>query len=124
MSRTIDVVLWILSSALLASLVLLSLGPGGGRSGIWALDKLWHGVGYGALTGAWLLAAAWRPGRGPGVLPHAGPPIAFSAAALGGLLEILQGMIGRSADPFDWVANLVGIFVVSLAWMLARRLAG
>ena len=46
-------------------------------------------------------------------------PLALGLAAIGGLIEILQGsaFIGRDAELFDWIADLGGI---ALAMPFAR----
>lgn len=120
-SRAVDVVLWTAAIGTLATVLLFSLGPGAGPSGIFAADKLWHGIAYAALTGTWLLAAVWRPGRGPGRFPGGAPLVVIALVVLGGLLELLQGVVGRFADPLDWLANLVGVILVAAAWLLLRR---
>lgn len=122
-SRALDAVLWIAAASTLATVVVFSVGPGAAPTGIFAADKLWHAIAYGALTGAWLLAAVWRPGRGPGRFPGGAPLILIGAAVLGALLELLQGVVGRFADPLDWLANLVGAALAAAAWLLLRRLA-
>ena len=120
-SNALDAVLWTAAVATLGTVVLFSLGPGAGPTGILGADKLWHALAYGALTGGWLLAAVWRPGRGPGRYPGGAPLIVIGAAVLGALLELLQGGVGRFADPLDWMANLVGIALATVAWLLMRR---
>lgn len=123
LSRALDAVLWTVAVAMLLTVVLYSLGPGAGPSGIFAADKLWHALAYGALTGVWLLAAVWRPGRGPGRYPGGAAPIVIGTVVLGGFLELLQALVGRAADPFDWLANVLGVALVSGAWFLVRRRA-
>ena len=120
-SRAVDAVLWTAALAVLGAVVFLSVGPGGPRTGIFAADKLWHALSSAALTGSWLLAAAWRPGRGPGRFPGAALSIVVGAAVLGGVLELLQGIVGRSADPLDWLADVAGITGALGAWVLLRR---
>src|SRR4030067_363557 len=67
-----------------------------------------------------LLAAVWRPGRGPGRFPRAAPWIVFGAVTLGGLIEILQGSV-FDGDPElrDWVADVAGAALGFLVWVLA-----
>lgn len=120
-SRAVDGALWTVAVGILAAVVIASLGPGVGRSAIFAADKLWHGVAYGTLTGAWLLAAVWRPGRGPGRYARGAPLVMVGAVILGALLELLQGLVGRSVDPFDWLANVMGVALISSVWLLLRR---
>ena len=123
-SRTIDVVLWVVAVATLGAVVVLSLGPPpSGLEAFPGADKLWHAIAYAGCTGSWLLAAVWRPGRGPGAFPRAGIPIVVGAAVLGGAIELVQRVFSRSADPLDWLADLAGIALASGGWLVARRFA-
>lgn len=119
--RRIDLALWTVAVLLLVALVVLSVGPGPPTRGVLSADKLWHGVAYAALTASWLLAAVWRPGRGPGRWPGAGLLVAAGAAALGGAIELLQGSVGRSGDVLDLLADLAGVAAASTLWALGRR---
>jgi VanZ family protein len=62
-------------------------------------DKLLHFTAYFGL--AWLATLAW------GRRVHALVIVAV-VAMLGGLLEILQGLVGRDAEWGDMLANLLG----------------
>ena len=43
--------------------------------------------------------------------------LAFALIAMGGALEIVQGMTGRDADIWDEVANTLGVLAgTGLAW--------
>ena len=50
--------------------------------------------------------------------------LALALAAIGGLIEVLQGssFVGRDAELLDWIADLAGIAIV-LPWMRLRTLA-
>lgn len=85
------------------AVVVGSLLPGGGGSPpvpLW--DELLHVVGYAAVAGT-LAVALDGPERRHAV-------VAFAVAvALGGALELLQGLTAtRTADPTDAVSNAVG----------------
>jgi VanZ family protein len=105
---------------LLALSFVLSWGapPDIGPDFDWA-DKVWHFLGYGALTGTLLLAAVWRPGRGEGRFPRAGVHVALLVLAVAWLTEVLQAPFGRDFDPTDALADLAGIALASAIW---RRL--
>ena len=62
-------------------------------------DKAEHFTAYFGLAGMATLALGIRR-----VLAYA----VFGVIALGGMLEIVQGMTGRDADVFDFVANTLG----------------
>ena len=118
----IDLALWGASGVLLALSFVLSWGapPDIGPDFDWA-DKVWHFLGYGALTGTLLLAAVWRPGRGEGRFPGAGLWVAVGVLAVAWLTEALQGPFGRDFDPTDALADVAGIALALTAWKAARR---
>ena len=96
---------------LLIAVVVASLLPLRQRAGLAGLDKLEHFIGY-ALLMFWF-AALHAPKRRPW--------IALAFVALGAALEFAQGVTGwRHADPFDLVANMLG---VAGGW-LAAQLSG
>lgn len=80
------------------------------------LDKAWHLVAFGGLTG--LAARAFAHfGRRP---PLAARDAALAAAALGGLLEVLQSFTPyRSAEWGDFLADSIGaaLVYVLLRWL-------
>ncbi|MDQ3991079.1 MAG: hypothetical protein M3245_02050, partial [Actinomycetota bacterium] len=66
-SRAIDIALWAFSVVWMGLVVAISLfvrPPPFAR--VPQSDKALHALAYGMLTVAVLLAAVWRPGRGPG----------------------------------------------------------
>jgi VanZ family protein len=92
--------------------VLLFAPTVGDDGGVPYADKLVHVLIFVGLT----LAAGWRFGRGPAVL---GALVAYAVGS-----EVAQGLFlpGRSGNPLDVVADLVGI---ALAWaVLGRVLRG
>ncbi|MBI2238268.1 MAG: VanZ family protein [Actinobacteria bacterium] len=84
-------------------------------------DKLLHLLAYAATTGAFLLAAVWRPGRGPGRYPRAASAIVAVAVALSVASEVLQGAVfDRDADVLDTVADLLGVAAAYVGWRVLR----
>jgi len=79
-------------------------------------DKLGHLAAYGVLS--FLLARALGA-------RHSGASVAVSAAAwataYGGLLEVVQPMVGRTADFLDLAASLLGAALAAALWVRLRR---
>jgi len=87
--------------------------------GLFPWDKADHFSAFFVLTGLAMVAFArqplWR--------------IAAAMAALGALIELIQGLpfVGRDCDVWDWVAELVAIsavYAVILAARMRRLFAG
>jgi len=100
--------------ALLALLVLFvaMLGPfQGAEEGFGLSDKPAHAIGFFIIT---VCLALITPGLGVW-------RAAALALALGTGVELVQGMTGRSANPFDLAADCVGIGLASLARVTAER---
>ena len=122
-TRTLDVVLWALSTALALAIAVFSLGPQGPPRGFPFQDKLFHGLAYWALTGSLLLVAVWRPGRGRGRFPGSAPLVAAGVLGFGILLEVGQavGPFGaRTGDVVDVLADGVGIAAAVTGWRFVR----
>jgi VanZ family protein len=100
----------------LASVVLLylCLAPARDLPGEPLWDKAEHGLAWTVLASVALLMWPARPLR-----------VGTYAAALGGIVEILQATLpfGRDGDWRDWIADLAGIALALLAWALVRALA-
>ena len=82
-------------------------------------DKVLHFIAYFGLS--WLAAAALRDRA---TAMRAG----LALILLGGVLEILQGLVGRDMSVYDEIANTIGVFVGGFAARavvesLRRRLA-
>ena len=117
----VDAALWAASFALFVLSLLFSWGPQPPSPNLSWFDKVWHGVGYGALTGTLLLAAVWRPGRGRGRFPRAALRIALLVLALAWLTEALQAPFHRDVEVLDAEADLAGVLFGFLAWSVIFR---
>ena len=85
--------------------LLLMLGPFQGAEHVFGLnDKAAHAIAFGCATLV-LFVAMPRGRRGE---------LALAALALGALVEVIQGVVGRDADIFDLGADLAGIGMVYL----------
>jgi len=72
-------------------------------------DKTQHLVTFGVLT-AWAALAYPRARL---------VPLGLALSGLGGMIELLQPITGRSDDILDWLADTVGVLIalgVALAW--------
>jgi VanZ family protein len=119
--RWVDPALWITSWLLLALVVLLSLVPESPVEMRDGVDKLAHGVAYGALTLSFLLAGVWRPVRGRGRYPMGAIWIVVAAVGIGVIIEIIQDIESyRSMDAFDAVADALGAAVGASSWMILK----
>jgi VanZ family protein len=101
-----------------------SLGPPPAELNAFSLsDKLLHFGAYATTTGAFLLAAVWRPGRGDGAFPRTAPLLVAAAIAIAAALEVAQGTLvsDRSADILDAVAGSLGAAVALAGWAALRR---
>lgn len=78
-------------------------------SNVW--DKAAHFVAFGLIL--WSIGVLFR--RLPRTLA------ALSALALGGAVEIVQGMVGRDASWADLLADGLGIMLALLLWAIWRR---
>lgn len=90
----------------LAILFTAMLGPfQGAEEGVGLNDKSAHVIGFAVIT-ACLTVLAPRLGL---------VRTAILAVALGGGVELIQGLTGRSANPLDFAADAVGVAIASLA---------
>ncbi|WP_395942754.1 hypothetical protein [Brevundimonas sp.] len=100
--------------AVLALLILFvaMLGPfQGAEEGVGLSDKPAHAIGFFIITCSLTLIAP-----GLGVLRTA-----LLAIALGAGVEVIQGFSGRSANPFDLLADCVGVGLASAARLAVDR---
>ncbi|MFN2490319.1 MAG: VanZ family protein [Actinomycetota bacterium] len=117
--RALEVALWCLAWTLLVAAVAGSLDPQ--PPGAFTLsDKLTHALGYLVLTLSFLLAAVWLPGRGPGVMPHGAALVTSAIVAVSFLIEIVQPIVGRTADVLDAATNLLGALCGLGIWVMLR----
>ena len=97
---------------LLAVCLTLMIGPFGAieaATNIW--DKAAHFVTFGLFL--WSFGVLFRR------LPRLW--CAVLAVALGGAVEVLQGLVGRDASWGDLLADSLGVAVALLLWVLWRR---
>ncbi len=90
----------------------LAFEPPGNGPGLIPWDKAGHFLSFYVLTILYLLAA-----------PHA-PQWAIVALLVvaGGLIELVQGPVGRNAEWADWLADIAGIACAALpVWLEALR---
>ena len=123
-ARSIDAALWAATALSGGLTVYLSLGPIPPGAGAFPnSDKVWHALFYGVTTFLFLLAAVWRPGRGPGPFPRAGLVGIGLILVAGGVVEALQGVVTEYRKPelLDWIAELLGVTVALGALALLRR---
>ena len=92
-------------------LAFLMLGPFQGIEQAFGLsDKAAHAIAFfAATTGLFLIAPNWRRGD-----------IALGAAALGVLIELLQGLTGRSMSMTDVLADFLGIGVALIPGLIEQ----
>ncbi|MDO9275267.1 MAG: VanZ family protein [Lutibacter sp.] len=96
---------------------LISLNNGLGI-GVQVSDKILHAFGYCLLTTSWLLSHRIKTiQRKPIIL------IASSVFIYGIIIEILQGILthNRQADLYDVIANMVGISVATVFFILILK---
>jgi VanZ family protein len=121
--RVIDGLLVVVAAAILAVILVWSLGPAPPTGGFSFADKVEHAAAYSALTVSLLLVLVWRPGRAGGVAGRIGGAfVGCAVLGLGIALEIGQSFTGRDADWRDVLADGLGTLAGVLAWMLSRRL--
>lgn len=121
--RATDGLLWSLGGVCLAGVVLLSLTWESPIESL-LLERAGHLVAYAAVTGSFLLAAVWRPGRGTGRWPRAVTSIVLGGVALGALFEGVQALIGRDPDLIDLAADAAGAGLGWVIWVVLRWIFG
>ena len=93
----------------------LAFEPPGDGPGLIPWDKAGHFLSFYVLTILYVLAA-------PRVPRWAVVALLIGA---GGLIEVVQGQVGREADVLDWLADIAGIAFAALpVWLegLRRRM--
>jgi len=78
------------------------------------LDKLAHALAYGAITILFVVSLRDRFS----LLSAAA--LFFAISALGAVDELTQPLVNRTASPFDWLADLVGVTSVLLLFYITR----
>jgi len=75
------------------------------------LDKIEHFAAYGAITLLFVLSLRDRFSLLSAVA------LFFAISALGAVDELTQPLVNRVASPIDWLADIIGIIVVLLAFI-------
>lgn len=106
--------------AILWTLIILAglLAPGDYfPSGAFSFDKLIHFALFAGFAGLWMIALS-------GTLPRASLYVFLLGLAYGILTEVGQAMTdgGRSGDPYDALANTLGVLTGVAAYLAWRRL--
>ena len=79
------------------------------------IDKVEHMLAYGGITLLFLLSLRW-PVRPPVLIL-----LLLSLAAVGALDEVTQPWVNRIASTADFVADLIGIVIVTAVFLLVVR---
>lgn len=124
-TAVVDTVLWVLAFSTAGLTLGLSFGPPPpGTSAFPEADKVWHFLAYFVTTSLLLLAAVWRPGRGPGPFARHEWLLAPAVLLAGALIEVGQASFTstRRGELSDWLAEVLGVlFALALNWLLRRR---
>lgn len=81
------------------------------RLQISGLDKIEHIVAYGAITFLFVLSLTARFSLLSAAV------LFFAISIVGALDELTQPLVNRIASPMDWLADIVGISIVLLAFV-------
>ena len=125
--HAVDALLWGLTIASALLTLWLSLGPvPPGTAAFPGADKLFHGFAYFVTTLLLLLAAVWRPGRGPGPLARVSWALIIAIVASGLAVEVLQGALTAKREPElgDWLADAAGVLAATLVHLWVRQRFG
>jgi VanZ family protein len=124
MSVAIDVLLWAAAFGIVLATIAYSLGQAPAQLNAFPqADKVFHTAAYAAMALLWLLAAVWRPGRGPGVIAGDAVAVVICAILLGATIEVAQHFVDRSADVVDALADAAGATIGYLVWVGLRTIA-
>jgi VanZ family protein len=115
-----DALLWSMAATTLGAILILSLKTQPPLPSFVLADKVGHFAAYGFFTATVLLAAVWRPRRGPGPYPGSARAITLIVITLGALLELAQAFVGRDASMWDAVADALGVAAAYGSWRLVR----
>ncbi|MCL4067565.1 hypothetical protein M3484_13390 [Pseudomonas sp. GX19020] len=104
-----------LLTLIIAALLLIAIGigtlmPGGALPQMPGSDKMQH---FGAFALVALVVTLLRPGW---VLP-----VALVLVAYGGLIELIQPLVGRSRELADFVADSLGVAAGSLTGLILHQ---
>lgn len=124
-ARAVDLTLWSGVAVVAVGIVVISVTADPNIKGMQfaGADKVAHSIAYLALTLMLLLAGVWRPGRNGGVWNRPLPALLI-VIAYGGVLELIQGAVGRDAQFSDLLADALGALLALAAWAGIRRTWG
>lgn len=117
--RLADVVIWALAALALIATLWLSFGTPTRVYRFVGSDKVGHGIAYAVDTLLLLFAVVWRPSGSPPLVSKT-VPVLISVLALGGVVEVIQGAVGRDAQVLDWLADGVGVAVAAAIFTILR----
>lgn len=117
--------LWCAAWACVAAAIVLSLAPRSSTDPATPADKLAHLSGYAVMALCFLAAAVWAPVRGRGRWPDMPGRVVAAVIGFSLCMELVQPLVGRTADIADGVANALGAALGWALWSaLRRRLEG
>ena len=119
--RVVAVGLWCAAWACVAAAIVLSLAPRSSADPATPGDKLAHLSGYSVMALCFLTAAVWAPGRGRGRLRDRPGRVVGGVIGFSFCLELLQPLVGRTADVGDAAANALGAALGWALWVWLRR---
>jgi VanZ family protein len=124
-TRAVDLALWSGVAVVAVGIVVISVTADPNIKGMQfaGADKVGHAIAYFALTLMLLLAGVWRPGRSSAVWRGPAPALLL-AVAYGGVLELIQGAVGRDAQFPDLLADALGALLALALWSVMRRAWG
>jgi VanZ family protein len=118
--RVLGVGLWCAAWACVAAAIVLSLAPSSTDPATPG-DKLAHLSGYAVMALCFLTAAVWAPRRGRGPIPDRPGKVVGAVMGFSFCLELLQPLVGRTADVADAAANSLGAALGWALWAWLRR---
>ncbi len=87
---------------------------------LFAFDKVLHFLAYAGFS--WLWGAVLRAFRPEILPPRRWYLIVLLGALWGALDETYQGFFGRTRDPFDWCADVIGVSFAQAVQEIRARL--
>ena len=111
--------IWTLAALALIATLWFSFGAPAHVNRYLGSDKVAHAIAYAVDTLLLLFAVVWRPSGSPPVVWRMAP-ILVAVVALGGVVEVVQGVVGRDAQILDWIADSAGVVVATAVFTVVR----